>query len=317
MQQRILGKTGLEVSPLCIGAWQLAGPLAFDGQPDGHPDPGRNNVLRMIRELGDCGINFIDTAEQYGAGESERRVGEALQGERKNWIISTKFGYRVGPDGGRIDNSRPETIIPSIEGSLQRLRTDYIDIYLYHCAPAVSDLEEGRAVLEKLVQQGKCRYYGISTGNLELVQTMIKLDMIDVLQYPSNLLQDARTMRAAALAGNIGTQVRGVMAQGRLSGRYFDSQPDWRPDDNRSRPDNTQDYRKYAAFREVLPEGYTMAQAAIRWTLNQPGNHSICMGAKNMEDYRIAIQAAEMPALKKEEQERLEKCAADIQKDNS
>jgi len=66
-----LGKTGLQVSPICIGAWQLAGPLWFDGKPDGHPNPGKRAVLRMIRELGDMGVNFIDTAEQYGNGESQ------------------------------------------------------------------------------------------------------------------------------------------------------------------------------------------------------------------------------------------------------
>ncbi len=312
MKKRILGKTGLEVSPLCIGGWQLAGPLAFAGQPDGHPDPGRESVLRMIRELGECGINFIDTAEQYGDGESERRVGEALQGQRAEWIISTKFGYRVGPDGGRIDDSRPTTIRPSLEGSLKRLRTDCIDIYLYHCAPALGELEQGRQVLEQLVKAGKCRYYGISTGNVSLVQSMIDLDMVDVLQFPSSLLKDAAEMRALALANHIGTQIRGVMAQGKLSGRYFAHQPQWRSDDNRSRPDNVDDYRRYAALQAVVPAGCTMAQAAIRWTLDQPGNHSICLGAKNPADYRAAIQAAEMPALTQAEREQLEACAASL-----
>lgn len=314
MNRRILGKTKLSVSPLCIGGWQLAGPLAFDGEPDGHPDPGRNNVLRLIRELGELGINFIDTAEQYGAGESERRAGAAIKGHRSEWILSTKFGYRVGPNGGRNDSSAPETIIPSIEGSLKRLGTDYIDIYLYHCPPAVSELEEGRAILENMVKQGKCRCYGISTGNVELVKAMIKLDMLDVLQYPSSLLHDAAEIRAAAAAHNAGTQVRGVMAQGKLSGRYFDKQPEWRSDDNRSRPDNADDYRQYAVLKSALPEGCTMAQTAIRWTLGQPGNHSICLGAKNLEDYMAAIQASEMPPLSIEECERLESCATALTK---
>jgi aryl-alcohol dehydrogenase-like predicted oxidoreductase len=96
MKPSTLGKTGIKVSPITIGAWQLGGPLFFDGKPDGHPDPGKENVLRMIRELGDLGINAIDTAEQYSNGESERRTGEALKGVRDQWIISTKFGYRVG-----------------------------------------------------------------------------------------------------------------------------------------------------------------------------------------------------------------------------
>ncbi len=312
MKKRILGKTGLEVSPICIGGWQLAGPLAFDGQPDGHPDPGKESVLRMIRELGNRGVNCIDTAEQYGGGESERRVGEAVQGERESWIISTKFGYRVGPDGERDNSSSPGRIVSSIEGSLRRLKTDYVDIYLYHCAPVMGELEQGHSVLQQLVRQGKCRYYGISTGNIALVKAMINLNMVDVLQFPSNLLMDASEMRAIARAHNIGTQVRGVMAQGKLSGRYFEQQPRWRADDNRSRPDNVDDYRQYAVLQTALPSGCTMAQAAIRWTLGQPGNHTICLGAKNLEDYTAAIQAAAMPALTRAESERLEACARKI-----
>ena len=310
MERRILGKTGLSVSPLCIGGWQLAGPLSFDGQPDGHPDPGKDLVLRMIRELGDRGINFIDTAEQYGNGESERRVGEATQGERDKWIISTKFGYRVGPRGTRDDSSSPSTIQPSIEGSLKRLGTDYVDIYLYHCPPTESELEEGRRILEKLVQQGKCRFYGISTNNLELIHAMVNLDMLDVLQYYSNLLQDAVKISAFAASHNIGTQVRGVMAQGRLSGKYFDHQPAWPTDDNRSKPSNPDDYRRYSILKEILPDGCTMAQAAIRWILDQPCNHSICMGAKSMKDYDDAIMAVDMAPLRDEVITGLKKRAA-------
>ena len=82
MQPRLLGRTGISVSTITIGAWQLGGPLTLDGKPDGHPDPGEANVIRLIHELGDLGVNAIDTAEQYSAGESERRVGKALKGRR-------------------------------------------------------------------------------------------------------------------------------------------------------------------------------------------------------------------------------------------
>lgn len=310
MKRNILGKTGLLVSPVCIGGWQLAGPLAFDGQPDGHPDPGKDNVLRMIRELGDAGINFIDTAEQYGNGESERRVGTAIHGKRDNWIISTKFGYRVGPNGTRNNSSSPNTILSSFEGSLERLGTDYIDIYLYHCPPVISELEEGRAVLEKLVTQGKIRFYGISTNNVDLINAMVEFDMLHVLQYHSNMLQDTPSIRAITEKHKIGTQVRGVMAQGRLSGKYFDNQPTWQADDNRLDKTRGDDYRRYAVLRDVLPEGYTIAQAAIRWVLDHTCNHSICMGAKSLEDYQAAIKAVDMPPLSPEAKAGLAECAA-------
>jgi len=309
----ILGKTGLEVSPICIGAWQLAGPLWFDGKPDGHPDPGKQDVIRMIRELGDMGVNYIDTAEQYGNGESERRVGQAVAGKRDQWIVSTKFGYRVGANGERDDDSSPPTIVPSIEGSLKRLGTDYIDIYLYHCPPKISDLEEAKTVLDALVKQGKCRHYGISTNNLDIIKAMLDRNMLDVLQYNANMLREASDIYELVRKHDVGTQVRGVMAQGRLSGKYFHNQPTWAADDNRSRQAASQDFRRYSALEPYIPEGYTMSQVAIRWMLDLPGNHSICLGAKSLEDYKVALEAIDLPPLTHDVRSALAACAARLQ----
>jgi aryl-alcohol dehydrogenase-like predicted oxidoreductase len=300
MKNNVLGNTGIEVSPITIGAWQLGGPLFFDGKPDGHPDPGKENVIRMIRELGDLGVNSIDTAEQYSAGESERRIAEAIGPNRDRWVISTKFGYRVGPGGTRIDDSSPATIMPSLEGSLQRLKSDRIDIYLYHCAPELNDLNEGRSVLEKAKAEGKIRSYGISTADLELIQAMTDKDMIDVLQYPASMLDPRDDIRELCVANKIGTQLRGVMAQGRLSGKYFKKTPAWAADDNRSSWCADEDYTRFAPLGELVPESYTMAETAIRWMLDQLGVHTICMGAKNLDDYKAAIHAASLPPFSEE-----------------
>lgn len=312
MDYRKLGNTDLMVSPLCIGAWQLAGPLFFDGKPDGHPDPGKDAVLHLIRALGDRGLNCIDTAEQYGNGESERRVGEAVKGQRDRWVISSKFGYRVAPDGSRQDDSSPATIQPSLEGSLKRLQTDWIDVYLYHCAPNVNDLDQAREVLERAKQAGKIRYYGISTNNLELIRILQQRAMLDVLQYHANLLEPYSDIYAFACEHNIGTQVRGVMAQGRLSGKYFHQPAQWRNDDNRSDRFSHIDYQQYAIFETVIPAEMTMAQVAIRWALDRPGHHTICMGAKTMADYEAAIQAAQMTPLSEETVGRLNACALQL-----
>lgn len=312
MNNVTLGNTGISVSPLTIGAWQLGGPLAFDGEPDGHPDPGKENVIRMIRELGDLGINAIDTAEQYSAGESERRVGEAIQGHRDEWVVSTKFGCRVGPGGTRIDDSSPPTILSSLEGSLKRLGTDHIDIYLYHCAPDVEDLDEGRVVLEQAKEQGKIRAYGISGNNPELFQKMVAADALEVVQFAGNLLDPQEEIWEFARENGLGTQLRGVMAQGRLSGKYFTRSPEFRADDNRSNWCADEDYSRFAALAEALPGGMTMAQAAIRWILDRPGAHTLCMGAKNLDDYKSAIAAAEMPPLADDVRARLEAIAADL-----
>jgi aryl-alcohol dehydrogenase-like predicted oxidoreductase len=262
--------------------------LFFNGKPDGHPDPGKENVIRMIHELGDLGVNAIDTAEQYSAGESERRVGEALKGRRGQWVISSKFGYRVGPNNTREDGSSPETIMPSLEGSLKRLGTDYIDIYLYHCAPEIENLHTGRHLLEKMVEAGT----------------------VEVVQFATSLLDESSEIWKLAQESDLGTQLRGVMAQGRLSGKYFSQKPDFRSDDNRSDWCAGEDYSRFAVLSECLPDGMTMAQAAIRWVLDHPGAHSICMGAKNIEDYRSAIAAAGFPPLDPAVRVELERVAA-------
>jgi aryl-alcohol dehydrogenase-like predicted oxidoreductase len=316
MNLNTLGKAGICVSPITIGAWQLGGPLFFDGKPDGHPDPGKQNAIRMIHELGDLGLNAIDTAEQYSAGESERRVGEALKGRRDQWVISTKFGYRVGPNNTREDDSSPETIMPSLEGSLKRLGMDHVDIFLYHCPPKVENLEAGRAVLEEAKTQGKIRSFGISTEDAELLQKMIESHTVEIIQFATNLLDENPAMWRLAQSSNLGTQLRGVMAQGRLSGKYFKTKPAFRPDDNRSDWCRGEDYSRFAVLADSLPEGMTMAQAAIRWVLDHPGAHTICLGAKNMEDYRAAIAATEMPPLDKKVRTGLERSAALVSQPN-
>ncbi|MDQ8190866.1 aldo/keto reductase [Roseibacillus persicicus] len=312
MTLRTLGKTGLKVSPLCVGTWQLAGPVNFDGKADGHPDPGKENAIRLIRELGERGLNFIDSAEQYGDGEAERRTGLALEGQRDQWIISTKFGYRVGPGVTRIDDSSPPTILPSLEGSLKRLKTDCIDIYLYHCAPDPADLEEARGLLEAARDAGKIRFFGISTGSLEMAEALHEEGLLDVVQFPSSLLNPASDLTRFCGQHDIGTQVRGVLAQGRLSGKYFSQQPAWDPNDNRSQHLAGHDLSRYAVLADKLPENYSMSQAAIRWVLDQAEHDSICLGAKNLADYETAIAALELPSLGADFFDQLEERAANL-----
>jgi aryl-alcohol dehydrogenase-like predicted oxidoreductase len=312
MKKNKLGQTGLEVSPFTIGAWQLGGPLFFDGKPDGHPDPGEQNVIRMIHELGDLGVNAIDTAEQYSAGESERRVGKAIRDRRDQWVVSSKFGYRVGSDGTRDDGSQPETILPSLEGSLKRLGSDFIDVYLYHCTPERGHIEAGREVLEAAKQAGKIRAYGISTNDVDLLEKLISGRSVEVVQFASSLLNKSSKVWKLCRENNLGTQIRGVMAHGRLSGKYFQANPVWREDDNRSNWFKEIDFTRYAPLASCVPENYTMAQAAIRWVLDHPGCHTICMGAKRIEDYRAAIETLDLPPLSEDATRCLEKTASEL-----
>ena len=126
---------------------------------------------------------------------------------------------------------------------------------------------------------------------------MVSHKAVEVIQFATNLLDAHSDIWKLAQDNQLGTQLRGVMAQGRLSGKYFNQSPAFRSDDNRSEWCKDEDYTRFAILAECLPEGMTMGQAAIRWILDHPGAHTICMGAKNIEDYRTAIAASEMPAL--------------------
>ncbi|MBK1876030.1 aldo/keto reductase [Pelagicoccus mobilis] len=278
----------------------MGGPLSFDGKPDGHPDPGKDTVIRMIRELGDLGVNAIDTAEQYSNGESERRVGEAIRGRRDEWVLSTKFGYRVSPQNSREDDASPETILRSLEGSLRRLNCDTIDVFLYHCPPKLKDIVPAREILEKAKEQGKIRSYGISTNDLELLKEMAQEGSVEVLQFASNLCDPHDKIWDLATQNNWGTQVRGVMAHGFLSGKYLESGPKFAADDHRRLHFKAEQYTRFSALQDLLPEGMSLAQVAIRWALDHDQANTVCMGAKNLQDYQSAIDAAEREPLSSE-----------------
>jgi aryl-alcohol dehydrogenase-like predicted oxidoreductase len=153
MDRRVLGRTGVQVSPLCLGAMMFG---AW-GEPD--HDAG----IRIIHRALDAGINFIDTADVYSRGESEQIVGKALSGgRRENVVLATKFHGTMGDDPNQAGNSR-RWIINEVEASLKRLQTDWIDLYQVHRWDPWTDHEETLGALSDLVAAGKVRYIGSST----------------------------------------------------------------------------------------------------------------------------------------------------------
>src|ERR1700712_5105981 len=153
MNYRTLGRTGVKVTPLCLGAMMFG---AW-GNPD-HDDS-----VKIIHAALDAGINFIDTADVYSAGESEQIVGKALAGgKRDDVVLATKVGFPMGDDPGRRGASR-RRIIRGVEDSLRRLNTDWIDLYQIHRPDPSTDIDETLGALSDLVHQGKIRYFGHST----------------------------------------------------------------------------------------------------------------------------------------------------------
>src|SRR6201747_1162009 len=152
MERRPLGRTGVQVSNLCLGTMMFG---AW-GEPD-HAES-----IRIIHAALDAGINFVDTADVYSAGESEEIVGKALKGRRDNVVLATKFWGPMGEDPNRRGVSR-RWIIAEVEDSLRRLGTDWIDLYQMHRPDPAVDIDETLGALTDLVSAGKIRYLGSST----------------------------------------------------------------------------------------------------------------------------------------------------------
>jgi aryl-alcohol dehydrogenase-like predicted oxidoreductase len=152
MEYRRLGRTGVQVSPLCLGA------MMFGAW--GNPDHG--DSTRIINRALDAGINFVDTADVYSAGESEEIVGKALESRRDDVVLATKVHFPMGKDPNSRGNSR-RWIVQEVENSLRRLQTDWIDLYQIHRPDHATDIDETLGALTDLVRAGKIRYFGSST----------------------------------------------------------------------------------------------------------------------------------------------------------
>src|SRR2546428_2339747 len=158
MELRTLGRTGVQVSPLCLGA------MMFGAW--GNED--HDESIRIIHRALDAGINFVDTADVYSHGESEEIVGKALAGRRDDVVLATKVHATMGDDPNMRGNSR-RWIVREVENSLRRLDTDWIDLYQAHRPDESTDIDETLGALSDLVHQGKIRYLGSSTFPAELI----------------------------------------------------------------------------------------------------------------------------------------------------
>ncbi|RQZ15217.1 aldo/keto reductase [Burkholderia sp. Bp9031] len=217
MDYRYLGRSALKVSPLCVGA------MMFGGETD------EATSARIIDKAFDQGVNFIDTADVYHAGRSEEIVGRAIARHRDSWVVATKFGYPAGPAAGpnRQGQSR-KWIYESVDASLKRLGTDYIDILYFHRTLTDAPLEEGMRAVADLIRQGKVRYVGLSNFKGWRIAEIVRLaDQLGidrpVASEPLYNLVDrtaeVEQLPAAAHYG-IGVVPYSPLARGVLTGKY-------------------------------------------------------------------------------------------------
>jgi aryl-alcohol dehydrogenase-like predicted oxidoreductase len=278
MEYRQFGRTGLKVSAIGFGCWEIGGTY---GRID------ESEFQRAVAMAIDSGITCFDTAEAYGMGVSEEALARALGGRRNEVVLATKFGVGYEEMPNRRDSSRAR-VAASIDKSLQRLKTDHVEIYLVHWPDPLTPLAETMAALDGIVRQGKVRYIGVSNFRLAQIEEAMQLRRIDVVQYAWNMFD--RRMQAEIFpycaAQQIGVMAYGSLAYGMLSGTFHAgmqfAESDWRSKGgmlgslNLFRTFFGPEHfpRNLAAVEELkriaARYGKSLPQFALRWTLSNP-----------------------------------------------
>ncbi|MFN8531893.1 MAG: aldo/keto reductase [Anaerolineae bacterium] len=289
MDARVIGRSGIQVSPMGIGCWAMGGSGWGGGADDAVS-------MRGIQRALDMGVNFFDTANVYGDGHSEMILGQAIAGHRHEVVIATKFGH--SPTGPR---TTPEAIRADCEDSLKRLNTDLIDLYQFHVneydpegAPAVRD------ALESLVHAGKIRTYGWSTDYPDRARIFAQGEHCSAIQVELNVIDDAADILAVCDEFNLAAINRGPLAMGLLTGKYTPSTslpaddvrgpnaPEWMKYFKNGQP-NPEWLGKVTAIGEILRSGgRSLAQGALAWlwarndkTLPIPGFRTLAQIEEN------------------------------------
>jgi len=309
MHYRTLGQTGLQVSEVGLGAMPFGGMVTqADGTQFGWTGTDDRELIALVHGSEELGVNLLDTAEAYGNGHGEAVVGEALQGRRHKWIVATKVRPNQGIDADTPDEAAVrKRITEACEQSLQRLRTDYIDLYQLHAIPHPWAMPIAMVTLAQLRAAGKIRWYGISTNNREAVDQLRAYEPLHVLQIGYSLLErQADALLHWAQAENIGTLIRVPLAKGMLTGKYSGPQAvAMPPGDHRyerfQRPGTVDGLQKLPQLGFLQTPTRSMVQAALRFVLDHPGVSSVIAGAKTRQQVEENIGASALPALAPEE----------------
>lgn len=326
MFTRRLGKSDLQVSAMGLGCWAIGGPWTW-AQPGRDPYPagwGRIDDEESIRAIHaglDAGINFFDTAANYGAGHSERMLAKALAGRSQDVIVATKFGHIIDETSKTVYGDMDQ-IVPNVrqdvEGSLRRLNRDAIDIYqLHEGSYDVDRAEELRGILEDLVQEGKIRWYGWSTDLVDRAQVFASGEHCTSIQFQLNALFDNPAMRKLCADSDLAGINKDPLHRGVLTGK-FDTHTTFPEDDIRSLRDfgdDTMAARLQAvdALRGVLTSaGRTMAQGALAyiWALDE-GMVPI-PGFKSVEQVQENAAAMEFGPLTSEELHQVQQIVQEV-----
>ncbi|OAP36942.1 aldo/keto reductase [Sinorhizobium glycinis] len=311
VSHRSLGRSGLSAGSIGLGCWAIGGYFTLNGKPDGWGDVDDEQSIRAIRLGLDMGASLIDTADAYGTGHSEEVIGRALKGRRGDAIIATKFGYTYERAARALVSTdvSPAYVEEACAASLQRLGTDYIDLYQIHVGELSDDQADAAGeMLEKLAERGAIRFWGWSTDNAAAAKRMVKFPHFVAVQQELNVFVDGPDMLTMCEANDLASLNRSPLAMGFLTGKFG---PDMRLpqndvraaghswvrffEDGKARADYLQ---RLAQIRELLQTGgRTLAQGALGWTLaRSPGTFPI-PGFKTEAQVRENLGALEMGPL--------------------
>ena len=307
MFKRRLGRSNLEVSALGLGCWAMGGPwdwLEKDGrrEPCGWGQVDDAESIRAIHCALDAGINFFDTAANYGCGHSERILSQALAGRRDQVILATKFGYIVDEENRIV--SETDDILPRIrqecEDSLRRLKTDYIDLYQFHVDEySPEKAAEARDVLETLVTEGKIRWYGWSTANPAGAEVFAQGAHCTAIQHWLNMVRqrdDLPQMLAVCEKYDQASIIRSPLVMGILTGKFTldttfpkdDIRSTWSLREGRT-PQNLQRVEEIRKMFAQAGDVRTPAQIALAWiwtrsarTIPVPGFKTVAQVQENI-----------------------------------
>lgn len=293
MKYRTLGRTGIKVSPFCLGA-MMFGAI---GNPD-HADS-----IRIIHQALDAGINFIDTADAYSRGESEEIVGQALKGRRDNVVLATKAHLPMGDDPNQQGNSR-RWLIRALDGSLRRLQTDHVDLYQIHRPAPDTDVEETLSALTDLMRAGKVRAIGTSAFpasdivEAQWVAQRRGLQRFRTEQPVYSILNRGieREVLPVCQRYEMGTLVWSPLGGGLLTGRYRKGQP---ASTHRASFGfkHLSDERRLDVVEQLIPlaqkAGLPMTHLATAFTIAHPGVTSAIIGPRTMEQLDGLLAGAE------------------------
>jgi aryl-alcohol dehydrogenase-like predicted oxidoreductase len=286
MRYREFGATGLTVSELGLGAWQLG------NRKDWADGPDEAESLAIVGAALDAGVTFFDTAPGYAGGHSEQLLGRGLRGHRDSVVVCTKFGHN--PEGTDFS---PEALRGSVERSLRQLKTDVLDIVLMHSPPR--ELYDGRIaphyeIFAELKQEGLIRAYGASLDFPEEIDTVLATTGSTALEvYLSAFHQETWEATERAGAAGVGSVVKVALESGWLAGRYdasttfSDVRARWSPDEVQRRAALT------GRFLDLVPDGWTPVQTALRFALANSGVSTVIPGTKSVAQLKANLEAAD------------------------